>query len=102
MSDKPASFMVVFRGDISDKDLALLLLYPVTHSIPLEDGVIAHVLWCKSVDSSGSYLTVEAKHRSGDVFGSLQIPHWLVLTVVGSKNAPAIGFLAEVQNHEHQ
>lgn len=95
---KPADFMVVLRNDIEPQNIALLR--PVIRSLTLADGLVANVLWCKSVDLSGQYLSVEAKLSSGDGFAHVQIPHFLVLTIAGSKNAPPMGFLWESESNK--
>ena len=89
---KPADFMVVLRSDTRAEDLELLS--PVVHALTLKSGNIANVLWCKTVDSAdGGYLHAEAKLTASGDFTHIKIPHWLVLTIVGAKNSPPVGFL---------
>jgi hypothetical protein len=95
---KPADFMVVLRDGVDANDLALLA--PITHSYNLKSGLMAHVLWCKTVDTSGAYLSAEAKLAHKDGFAQIQIPHGMVLTIAGSMNAPPMGFVWDAESRE--
>lgn len=94
---KPADFMVVLINGIEEGNIALLR--PVVHSLKLESGIVANVLWCKSVDTSGPYLRAEAKLSYSDAFAHVQIPHGLVLVIAGSKGAPPMGFVWGPEHH---
>jgi hypothetical protein len=96
--EKPADFMVVLINGIEEGNLTLLR--PVVHSFKLESGLVANVLWCKSINAEGPYLTTEAKLSSSDIFTHVRIPHGLVLCIVGSKNAPPMGFVWGPEHHK--
>src|SRR6266511_549768 len=99
MSAKPADFMVILRDDIHANNIALLSA--VIRSFKLSSGLVANVLWCKSIRSShGVYLDVEAKLTSGDGFSNIQIPHAMVLAIAGSKGSPPIGFVWAKETHK--
>ena len=88
---KPADFMVVLRSDLNAGDLELLA--PIVHELKLKSGNVARVMWCKSVEAAdGGYLKVEPKLTSDGKFTHAKIPHWLVLSIVGAKDAPPVGF----------
>lgn len=92
------SFMVIVRDDPDTK-----FLYPVIHEYQVKrhNGKTAHVLWCRSIDSSqGAYLHVEAKLLESDGYVQISIPHWLVFSIVGSKDLNQVGFLWAAENHE--
>lgn len=89
---KPADFMVVLRQDASPKDIEMF--FPVTCTYTLGTGTVGTVIWCKEVDfSHPSYLVVEALRHDEEGTTDMHLPHWLILTVVGSKNSPPVGFV---------
>lgn len=76
-------------------------LAPVVHEYTRPSGQIARVLWCKSADSSHSpYLQVEALLLDKEKFTTIQIPHWAVLSIVGSKDSPPVGFVWEEKTRD--
>lgn len=95
---KPTDFMVVLRNDIAAENITLLR--PVVESLKLDSGLVANVIWCKSIDPSGPYLSAEAKLSSREGFARVQISHKLVLTIAGSKDAPPMGFVWGPENHK--
>ncbi len=87
-----ADYVVVLRDDVAPNNIALLA--PVLHAYTLAGGVVCNVLWCRRVDpSQGAYLEAEARLVSGKGYADLRIPHWLVLAIVGERDAPPIGFV---------
>ena len=91
-SDRLADFVVILRDDVAPNNIALLM--PVMHTYTVAENVVCNALWCRRVDSSqGAYLETEARLVSGKGYADLRIPHWMVLAILGSKDAPPIGFI---------
>ena len=90
--------MVILRNDVDKTNIQIL--YNVIKNYTLENGVVANVLSCTEVESGGAYLNVVAELVSGKGVVDMQLPHWLILTILGSKNRPPVGFVWGVETHE--
>lgn len=84
--------LIILRQDLSQENVNAL--FPVVRSYNLSTGR-ANAIVCSEVDySHPTYLVVIAKPTKEDGADvELHIPHMIVLTVVGSKSSPPVGFL---------